>query len=245
MQILALAAACLLALIHLFAARFSFLGGVPRNRWLSFAGGISIAYILVHLLPELNRSQQEAIGENHPLTIALEEPVYIVALAGLVAFYGLEHLALASRDQNRGAGEKDSTTPAVFWIHIGSFALYNALIGYTLFHLEEGLTLNSVLLFTVAMGLHFIISDFSLREHHHEERYQHKGRWLLSGAILLGAAVGFVTELPEEVTAVTIAFLSGGVILNVIKEELPKERQSRFVPFLLGAAGYAVLLLAV
>ncbi|GAA4455639.1 hypothetical protein GCM10023189_23680 [Nibrella saemangeumensis] len=244
MQVTALAAAFLLAFIHLFAARFSFLGGIPRNRWLSFAGGISIAYVLVHLLPELNRSQQQAIGENHPLTIALEEPVYLVALTGLVAFYGLEHLALTSRARHGESGEETETTPAVFWIHIGSFTLYNPLIGYTLFHLEEGVNLESVLLFTVAMGLHFIVSDFGLREHHEAARYQRIGRWLLSGAILLGAAVGFTTELPEESTAVAIAFLAGGVILNVIKEELPKERQSQFLPFVLGAFGYAVLLLA-
>jgi len=33
------------------------------------------------------------------------------------------------------------------------------------------------------------------------------------------------------------------VILNVMKEELPEERERRFSAFLLGAAGYSLLLL--
>ena len=44
--------------------------------------------------------------------------------------------------------------------------------------------------------------------------------------------------------AVLFAFLAGGVILNVIKEELPEEQESLFWAFALGAALYTVLLLA-
>jgi len=39
--------------------------------------------------------------------------------------------------------------------------------------------------------------------------------------------------------AVLLAFLAGGVILNVLKEELPEERDRRFWAFLVGAAAYA------
>jgi len=35
------------------------------------------------------------------------------------------------------------------------------------------------------------------------------------------------------------------IILNVLKEELPAERESRFAPFLAGTIGYAVLLLSI
>jgi hypothetical protein len=40
------------------------------------------------------------------------------------------------------------------------------------------------------------------------------------------------------------AFVGGSVILNVLKEELPEDRQSRFGAFLVGAAAYSALLLA-
>lgn len=52
-------------------------------------------------------------------------------------------------------------------------------------------------------------------------------------------------ELSEAAVGLAVAFLAGGVILNVMKEEVPQERQSRFVPLAIGAFGYAALLLAV
>lgn len=39
------------------------------------------------------------------------------------------------------------------------------------------------------------------------------------------------------------AFLGGGVILNVLKEEVPGEQQARFWAFALGTVLYAALLL--
>ena len=44
--------------------------------------------------------------------------------------------------------------------------------------------------------------------------------------------------------AALIAFLAGGVVLNVLKEEIPEERESCFWAFALAAALYTTLLLA-
>ena len=38
-------------------------------------------------------------------------------------------------------------------------------------------------------------------------------------------------------------FLAGGVVMNVLKEGLPDERESSFRAFALGAAAYAAVLL--
>ena len=46
----------------------------------------------------------------------------------------------------------------------------------------------------------------------------------------------------EAGVAALTAFLGGGVVLNVLKEEVPSQRQSRFWAFAGGAAGYAALL---
>ncbi len=51
-----------LAVVHLFSGKLRFLEGIPRSIWLSMAGGISVAYVFVHLLPEL-AEEQEAIRE--------------------------------------------------------------------------------------------------------------------------------------------------------------------------------------
>lgn len=51
-------------------------------------------------------------------------------------------------------------------------------------------------------------------------------------------------ETPPVTGGVLVAFIGGGTILNVLKEELPEERRSSFAAFLVGAAAYAAGLLA-
>ncbi|GHA79316.1 hypothetical protein [Cognatilysobacter bugurensis] len=239
MTAIALALALLLAFVHVFATHLVFLDRAPRSRWLSAASGLSVAYVFVHLLPEI-ASGHEALAEGR----AAQWPtLWLVTLAGLVVFYGLERLAKGSRQDEAEAGREETTAPAVFWLHIASFALYNVLIGYLLMHrLDEGPA--ALIAFGLAMSLHFVVNDHGLHAHH-RRRYRHVGRWLLAGAVLIGYALGLGVDVGEPAIVSLIAFLGGGVVLNVLKEELPEERQSRFVPFALGAAAYAALLVAI
>jgi hypothetical protein len=112
-------AALSLAFVHLFAGKLRFLDGLPRSRWLSLAGGVSVAYVFVHVLPDLSEGQ-ETVEESFGLLVSID-----------------------------------------------------------------------------------------------------------------AAAL-----------AVLFAFLAGGIVLNVLKEELPDEHESRFWPFALGLSAYAVLLLS-
>lgn len=66
---------------------------------------------------------------------------------------------------------------------------------------------------------------------------------MLAAAVVAGTTLGLHREVPVEAVAVLLALLGGGVMLNVLKEELPAERDSRFLPFVAGAALYALLLL--
>ncbi len=230
-----------LAAIHLYSGRVRFLDVLPRSRWLSVAGGISVAYVFVHLLPDLAEEQEtirEAAGESFNF---LEYHVYLVALIGLAAFYGLERSAKTSRRRKRTAGDEDSTEAGVFWVHAASFTVYNALIGYLLLHREEP-GVWSLILFAFAMGVHFVVNDYGLRRDH-KGTYDRIGRWVLAAGILAGWVVGLFFEVSEAAIAVLFGFLAGGVIMNVLKEELPEDHESRFWAFALGAAAYAVVLL--
>ena len=94
------------------------------------------------------------------------------------------------------------------------------------------------------MSLHFVVNDFGLREHH-PRLYQKTGRFLLASAALAGWAVGaMLPELHAAVVPSLFGFLCGATVLNVLKEELPAERESRFWAFALGEAAFAALLLA-
>ncbi|AKQ46276.1 membrane protein [Rufibacter radiotolerans] len=229
-----------LMLVHMFAGKLKFLEGIPRSIWLSGAGGVSVAYVFLHLFPELQEGQGQVQEAAHSQGLFfLKHHVYLTALAGLVVFYGLERMAIRSRRGGKGTG--NATPPSVFWIHVLSFGLYNALIGYLL-HKREEQDWQEVFFYFSAMALHFLVNDFGLREHY-KDRYRYAGRWILVLALALGWAVGQVVEVTELVTALLLAFLAGGVVLNVLKEELPEERESRFSAFLIGATTYSLLLL--
>lgn len=233
---------------HLLAGRLRFLEVTPRSRWLSFAGGASVAYVFVHIFPELSRAQADLHHVGRGLLPFLEHHVYLVALVGFAISYGLETVALRFGGGRRTRGFDPQPRPrdtptGVFWVHIGSFALYNALIGYLLLHREDR-GIDGLLLFGLAMGLHFVVNDHGLRAHH-QRAYDRKGRWVLAAGIALGWAVGAATHLPPQAVAVLFALLAGGVVLNVIKEELPAEREGRFWAFAVGMIVYTAVLLAV
>lgn len=236
--IVAWGAAATFALVHLLAGRLRFLEGVPRSRWLSMAGGAAVAYVFLHLLPELAAEQRHL--EDLSSLGFIEERVYLVALIGLALFYGLERAAHASR--RGGKGSENATEPGVFWLHVVSFGLYNLVVGYLLLHREEP-GIAGLLWYALAMALHLLVNDYGLREHH-KERYHRVGRWLLAAAVLAGWGVGVLVTVERVWLSLLFALLAGGVVLNTLKEELPAERESRFWAFAAGAALYAAVLLA-
>ncbi|RDV14645.1 hypothetical protein DXT99_13330 [Pontibacter diazotrophicus] len=232
-----------LVLIHLLGSRLRFLHGFPRSVWLSGAGGVSVAYVFMHLFPELHEGQEHMEENVFWAEEFLKHHVYLVALIGLATFYGLERSVVsAKRELVKKDSRKVEAPKGVFWVHIGSFALYNAIIGYVLFQREETPS-QSILLFTIAMALHFLVNDYALQEHH-KETYRKYGQWVLVLALLLGWSVGYIQEVNKTTVFILTAFIGGGVILNVLKEELPEERESRYWAFLLGAGAYAILLLS-
>jgi hypothetical protein len=232
-DVLVLSLALALAVTHQSARRLADLDPARRRQVTSAASGISVAYVLVILLPELSEGQQ-ALTEAGP-DVGIEEHAYLLALLGLVVFYGLERHTTESR---RSAPEGASGSGA-FRLSIGGFAIYNALIGYLL-HDRGGFA--DTALFAVAMAVHFAVNDVALWTHH-QEPYRRIGRWILSAAVLVGSLTRVLFDVEEAVVASVLAFVAGGVILNVLKEELPPTSEGRFVPFASGALVFTVLLL--
>lgn len=227
-----------LAVIHLFAGKLQRLNALPRSAWLSFAGGVSVGYVFIHLFPALSDAHQTI--EEHGQVVFLEHNAYIAALFGLGVFYGLEQVA--KQHTRRDRQQKLATSQqlkSVFWVHIGSFSLYNALIGYLLVYRDN--QLPEVAFFFLAMGFHFLVNDHGLVQHHRNS-YLDKGRWVLAAAVVIGWLVGNAFEVTEAVVSLLYAFVAGGLVLNVLKEELPEDRHSQFLPFAGGAALCTALL---
>lgn len=228
---------CFLASIHLNVRMLKFLRAIPRSRWLSFAGGVSVAFVFVNILPSLSIGQVILQEEAAGITPRrFEKHAYLVALVGLLAFYGVERLVRTFR---RRAREKRKGSPAaIYWIRTGSFALYNVIIGYLLLRREIA-GFWSLALYSIALGLHFVVNDFGLwLDNRH--LYQISGRWILALAILAGWTLSLITSVSDSLVAFLFAFLAGGIIMNVLNEEMPEERESSFWALVLGCATFVI-----
>lgn len=243
MKALSLALVVALACVHVFSPKLRVLESVPRSRLLSAAGGMAVAFVLLRLLPAIAEYQSVIAGAAAGTVLsALRNHVYVVVLVSLAIFYGLERLAKQSRAESVKARGPDRSADWVFWLHIGTFALMNVLVGY-LIHEHSGRSTSFLLLFFLAMLFKFLVNDHGLHQDH-KANYDGIGRWLLAGAVGLGWLSNLATDLPRVAPALLQAFLAGGVLLNVLKEEIPAERKSSYSAFIGGAAAYSVLLLS-
>lgn len=224
----------LLALVHLFAWRLDFLRGARRSRWLSLAGGVGVGYVFAHILPELAEIQRR-IHETH----AHPGPfwrrfLYLVALAGLAIFYGIERSAKRTRRENGEQTGRQVASRWVFVLHTAVMACYAAFIGYLVIR-EESRSLMALGILFVVLAVHLASNDRAL-EHDYQEMYLRVGRWVIAAAIVIGWIVGYATAVHPLAFAVCLAVIAGGIIFTAIKEELPPERDSRVMPFLAGMA---------
>ncbi|HET7275491.1 MAG TPA: hypothetical protein VFI91_10050 [Longimicrobiaceae bacterium] len=242
--LLSLAAALLLTTVHAVSPLMRVLREIPRSRVLSFAGGMSLSWVVMRVMPSLSTDQfvlARAAGSGS--LDFLRSHVYIAVLVSVLFFYSIERLAKGSRLRRERTGDADIDAPIVFWVQISSFAMLNFMIGYALpSRAERGLEI--LLLFALAMALKFMVSDHGLYADH-GTAYHRVGRWILGLAVLLGWATGYLTEIPDIGAALLRAFIAGGVLFNMLKEELPAERESKAWAFVAGAVAYAGLLIVV
>lgn len=203
-------------LIHLFSQRFNY-----QPKFLSFAGGVAIAYVFIDLIPKLCKSDH-LVTQSFPF---FERHVFVLALAGFLLFYCVD------RGQN---------TTRSNWLSLLSYGLFNFLVGYAIVDKNDP-EVKPLVLFTIAMGLHYIVNDYTLTRDN--PLYRSSGRWVLIVFLVAGWALGLLTQLPPVAIALVAAFIGGGVIMNVIRHELPKENPNNDKAFLISTVLYTLILL--
>ena len=238
---IAIVSVVVLAVVLVFSAKIDALRGTPRSRWLSFAGGIAVAYVFLRLLPELTRAQQE-MTEHHGSSAWLRQHLlFLVSLAGAATLFGIERAAKRTKQMRKERGEEERSAAWVFWLHAALMCVYVAFIAYLLFHREQ---LGRVAVLGLVMAVHFSGIAVALADDY-RSLFSSRGRWLLAAAVLAGGVYGYLATMPEMVHHLVLSVLAGAVIFNVIKEEIPPEQQSRFWAVAAGIIFAAALLLAV
>ena len=231
-----------LAGVHIYAGTVSALHRRWHARTLSAAAGISVAYVFLELMPAL-AADQAVIEQDGGLLPLVDRDVYVLALIGLAVSLWVETASRSSRRRQRRAGKPDVTGRRVFWLSVASYLIFNAATGYAVASPGDQ-AVEPLWMFALAMGLHTLVNDHSLVEHH-GEKYRRIGRWLLVGGLVVGWSIGIApgTEIPEEVLAPVLAYLAGGFIMNTLRHELPDtDRETDVAAFAVAAAVYAAVL---
>jgi hypothetical protein len=236
-----LIAAIVLSVAFVLGGRIHRPGDITRRGAISFSAGAAIAYIFVHLSPELGEMRKAALEESRQFAPRLEAySVHLATMLGFIVFYALEVFAGGSArtaPAHVGQGGRQSR----FRTQLLVFGLYAWMVAYLLNHSYEDQPLR-LGLYSLAMGLHFITVGHGLHEEH-GHRYLRVGAPVLGAATLIGWVAGLIAALPTTVTALLMGVVAGGVIANTVIMELPKETEGRFWPFLGGAVLYSALLL--
>jgi hypothetical protein len=239
-----------LAIAVLFAAIFLFGGKLPQLSWarrhhrkaLSFGAGVAVAYVFIHLLPELEAARGVFVRLTEHLRLPFPEyRVYLSAMIGFIFFYGLDHMVVWARKAEEKRQPTEEGGGAVYWLHIGGFAVYAFLVTYLrVDKIEEGTV--PLVLYAFALGFHFLLVQHSLHREH-TLLFERSGKYLLAAACLAGWAVGRIAPIPKAMVITLLGFISGAIIMNTLIMELPKDKEGRFWPFLLGGIFYAAILL--
>ncbi len=225
---IAFAATLVLMFFHYLSPWFA--NHMPGNGrvFVSFAGGVAVAYVFLHMLPDLveyNKPIGIFLIDNQWLTPFTELLIYIVALFGFLIYYGFDLLAERSR-----AGDDDEN---VYVLHLSMFCLYNFLITYTM-SLRALASITATILFTFAMALHFVLTDRKFSRFY-QTRFNRLGRFILILALFVGWICSVIFDpVNVLIVALMVAFLAGSVLLNVFREELPTTGLASYYWFSLG-----------
>jgi hypothetical protein len=221
-----------------------FLGGghfypgrlLTRNQGalLSGSAGISIAYVFVHMMPELAGARQTFVKWTSIPTAFDGMVVYFLALVGFLVFFSLDRYSKGAQTTVAEGGIPD------FSLKLIGFSAYVCLVSYLLVNnLENSLIASAT--YAAAMAVHFLTFDHSFREEP-GGGYQRRGHLLLAAAAPVGWVLGLLFSLPQDILALMLGFLSGGIIVNSMITELPTGRGGTMWPFLSGSLIYSLIL---
>lgn len=228
-------------MVHIFTDSIKFLDERMTNRLMSLVSGGSIAYVFLHLVPELTHYNKVAEQASLPSWLeGIDYATYVAALLGIAVFYGINQLREKSEKKNKNESNVSRPNTSIFLLEIGAFSLYNGLIGYLLPELSGG-NLAAYLIYFIVFSFHFIANNRVLHLTH-EDRYTKIGRWILAFSVLIGWILYETTHASDLTLAFLSSFLTGGIVLNILNDELPQESKSSYIAFLLGMAFIAVLL---
>ena len=222
-----LLAAIAIALACVVVAEPKLLGRKWPPYLLAAGAGIGIAYVVVHLLPEIAVGAEVVRRSTEGRLPYAELHAYLLVLIGIIGTLVLR----AAQSGLHGMAPHPR-------VRIVQPALSALIVGYLL-AVRDNTDIGPILLFTLAIGLHVALNAHGLAV----KLKSPQGGTVLAAAIAVGYVAGLGWEAPPVVVAGLLSLLAGGVMTRTIHEILDEE--SHLIALTIGASFEAALLLGV
>jgi hypothetical protein len=195
----------------------------------SFAGGLSLAYVVLDLTVELTGAGSKEVHAVVPIGPTHQRSVFALVLVGATLW-----LVVAALAMQVGGHRSRYLTYSL------PQAAYRAVVGGALGHeSEHGST--PLVFFAIPMLLHLTVLESRI---HRQFQSDHTGvvRWFVAMAPGLAATAWTLLGLPEAPLFVALALVAGTTVVQIIQTELPWPKLIRLGPFLAGVCLYSVLI---
>ncbi|MAG52394.1 MAG: hypothetical protein CMH62_00355 [Nanoarchaeota archaeon] len=220
-----------IAIAKYFSGNFSIESSKYKAYLISFVAGISVTYIFLHLLPNLQNGDSDLI-----------KSLFIFVLIGFVVFHLTEKFIY--RYVGKGKVSEDLKLNHSLGLFLYEFSIGIVLVQFTRVNVIEGF------LFFVPVFLHTALSNLSLHKIHglnpeKEQILENKTiRMILSGGAVYGALIAFFYNLNLRFSYILTGLVAGILLYVVIREMIPKEKEGNPIGFVLGVVFYSLLIFA-
>tara|TARA_Y100000310_G_C20644086_1_gene795609 strand:- start:611 stop:1288 length:678 start_codon:yes stop_codon:yes gene_type:complete len=194
---------------------------LAKTKFISFAGGISISYMVLILLPEVYSG-----------AIKINQLLYLSVLAGFGTFHIIEKYIRLRYSYIKYKRHHDL-------IHTIISFIYFLIVGFVLVKLIDTNIITGFLFF-IPILFHIVIDSIP-------KKISKKPflKILIASSPLLGALVATFISVTEAVMIALLGIISGVLLYTVTRESIPKEREGKPIFFLIGLLLFTVLILII
>lgn len=211
----------IISFVHYISGRMRVAYSQHRQKTISLTAGVFIAYIFLHMFPNLYEPGMSRIS-------------MLFVLVGFSLFHILEKHAYKH-------GPKKMVLRELRREHSIAFFIYHFFIGILLYSLLQKDVVTGVLFFVPILSF-TAISSISMREIHEMVRESRVVRAALSVSTLFGAALARYLPMSTLLYQSIFGFVVGTLLYIVIIDSIPREREGSPAFFALGVVLYSIII---
>ena len=194
-----------------------------KQRLVSFAAGVSVAYFFLHLFPQLYLS---ILGAKQ----SLQQLTFFSMLFGFVIYHVVEKWIYqhAKRDEIKKEIELE---------HAFTLFFYHIAIGIVFVSIIRANVMSGLLYF-IPLSLHVIINAFP-----YSPRFRKTAvKLFFTSAPAVGAAFAILVPIPTFINIILLGIVAGILLFVEAREIMPKKRSERVLFFIAGVVTFAVII---